>query len=49
MVGYSLWGHKESDATEQLTMQLYTESLKPFHELNYLCFSDEAQGKNGSS
>ena len=25
LVGYSLWGHKESDTTEQLTLSLLTE------------------------
>ena len=36
LVGYSLWGCKESDMTEQLTFYMYT--LFPFKNLSaYLC------------
>ena len=28
LTGYSPWGHKESDTTEQLTLLLYTENPK---------------------
>ena len=28
LVGYSPWGHKESDMNEQLTLSLHKESIK---------------------
>ena len=29
-MGYSLWGHKESDTTEQLTLALFSSYFKNF-------------------
>ena len=31
LVGYSLWGHKESDTTEQLTLSLYFTIVHTSH------------------
>ena len=33
LVGYSLWGHKESDTTEQLMLSLFIQGNYTFNEI----------------